>query len=282
MNIIDYGYVKSNWRQRSETAHKGDFGRALLVAGSYGMAGAAAIAGEAAVKSGVGICHIFCPQSIYPIIAPILREAVYTPYGEDYEQQLADDLQKSDCVVIGCGMGKSTYTAQKLRFVLNNSCVPVIIDADGLNCLSDDLGVLGSVAAPVILTPHLGEMSRLCGLKTDDIIKNRAEISRRFSAKHNVILVLKGHDTLVTSPDGTQFVNTSGNAGMATGGSGDMLCGVMAALCCRMPAYQAACCAVYIHGAAGDVAAFEYSQTSVCPSLMMKTLPIIYKKLETD
>ncbi len=282
MNLINYDFVKKNTLKREKTAHKGNFGRALMITGSYGMAGAAAISGEAAVKSGVGICHIFCPESIYPIVASSLHEAVYTPYGNTAAGDLLSALEKADCVAFGCGMGQSEATEEMLRLTVKNSTVPVIIDADGLNCLSRDLDIIRSANAPMILTPHLGEMSRLCGISVQEIAKNRPEIGQSFAKEHNVTLVLKGHETLVISQNGDIFTNTSGNAGMATGGSGDMLCGIMAALICRMPYLSAVCSAVYIHGAAGDIAADMYSEASTCPSLMMKTLPMVFKKLETD
>ena len=144
---------------------------------------------------------------------------------------------------------------------LQNSKKPLIIDADALNCLADDVEILKTANCPVILTPHLKEMSRLIHKPVNEIVENRVNICKEFSVKYNVVLVLKGHNTLVTLPNGEQYVNMSGNAGMATGGSGDMLCGIMGALVCRMPINDAVCSAVFIHGAAGDVCACEFSQT---------------------
>ena len=280
MKIIDFDFVKNLFPKRNELAHKGDFGRTLIVAGSYGMAGAAAIAGESCVKSGVGICHIFCPDSIYPIVATRLPEAVYTPYGKDFKRQLATDISKSDCVAIGCGCGWTNTTSDLLMATLEHSHKTLIIDADGLNCLSEDLSILKSCDAKIILTPHLGEMSRLCGMSVKEILANRLDICKEFAQTNNVVLVLKGYDTLVTLPNGEQYVNMSGNAGMATGGSGDMLCGIMSALCCQMSVEDAVISAVFIHGMAGDLCAAKYSQTSTCPTLMIESLPEIYKLME--
>lgn len=281
MNIIDYRFVKDRTEKRNPYAHKGDFGRTLIIAGSYGMAGAAIIASQANIRSGVGICDIYCQNSIYPILAGNVIEAVYTPYEKPLEN-IETALNKADCTVIGCGMGKNDNTKALLSFCLQNSKNPLIIDADALNCLADDVGLLKNANCPVILTPHIKEMSRLIKTPTEEIIKNRVNISRDFALKYNVTLVLKGHNTLVTLNNGEQYVNMSGNAGMATGGSGDMLCGIMGALVCRMSLEDAVCSSVFIHGAAGDVCACDYSQTSTCPTLMLQSLTKIFKKLEQD
>ena len=281
MNLIDYELVSKNFATRDVYAHKGNFGTTLMIVGSYSMAGAAIISSRANILSGVGICNIYCPQSIYPIVAGGVPEAIFTPYTKPLEK-LEKALNKASCVVIGCGMGQCESTKQILQFVLENSTVPVIVDADGLNCLSRNMQWLKNSNAPIILTPHLKEMSRLCKKSVEEILQNRVNISAQFVKEYNVTLVLKGYNTLVTFNDGTQFVNISGNAGMATGGSGDMLCGIMGALCSYMPLDKAVTSSVFIHGAAGDVCAAEYSQTSTCPTLMLEMLPKIYKKLEKD
>ena len=281
MNLIDYELVSKNFATRDVYAHKGNFGTTLMIVGSYSMAGAAIISSRANILSGVGICNIYCPQSIYPIVAGGVPEAIFTPYTKPIEK-LEKALNKASCVVIGCGMGQCESTKQILQFVLENSTVPVIVDADGLNCLSRNMQWLKNSTAPIILTPHLKEMSRMCKKPVEEILQNRVNISTQFVKEYNVTLVLKGHNTLVTFNDGTQFVNVSGNAGMATGGSGDMLCGIIGALCSYMPLDKAVTSSVFIHGAAGDVCAAEYSQTSTCPTLMLEMLPKIYKKLEKD
>lgn len=269
---------------RAPDSHKGTFGRTMLICGSYSMAGAAIIAGRAAVHSGVGIADIVCPKSVYPIIAPAVPEAVFTPLCTDLAEEdmsrLAASLKRADSVLIGCGMGQSDYTRRLLYFVLENCRVPLIIDADGINCLCDCIDLLQSAICPIILTPHPGEMARLCGKPVGKTESERLELARDFVSRHHVTLVLKGHHTIVMQKD-SAAVNRCGNAGMACAGSGDMLSGITAALTAQgMSALQAATAAVHIHALSGDLSAERYSMAYTSPTTMISCLADVWKRFE--
>lgn len=270
---------------RAPDSHKGTFGRAMLICGSYSMAGAAIIAGRAAVHSGVGIADIVCPKSVYPIIAPAVPEAVFTPLHDDLAEEdmirLSASLKKADSVLIGCGMGQSDYTRRLLYFVLENCRVPLIIDADGINCLCDCIDLLQSAICPIILTPHPGEMARLCGRSVGQTESERLEVAREFVSRHPVTLVLKGHHTIVMQESGFASINRCGNAGMACAGSGDMLSGITAALAAQgMNALQAARAAVHIHALSGDLSAERYSMAYTSPTTMISCLADVWKRFE--
>lgn len=277
--------VFSYFNKRDENANKGSFGRALLITGSYGMAGAAVICTNACVHSGVGIAHVVCPHSIYNIVSQSLPEAVFTPVNDvltdDDKKAVITAIKKADCVVIGCGMGMNEYTLTLLDIALTHSKSPIIIDADGINVLSQNIELLQSASCPIILTPHPGEMSRLCGYSISDILSHGLSIMEQFVTKYNCTLVLKTHETTVMTANGDAFVNHTGNAGMATGGSGDMLCGIMAAFISQgLTPEKAATAAVHIHGLCGDLSAKKYSMIYTTPTTMQKALPIVFKELE--
>lgn len=274
---------------RDDNAHKGTFGTALLICGSYGMAGAAVLAARAALKSGVGIARIMMPDSIYPIVTKSVSEAVFFPCGGKRSKKFGitacsmakKALRGVTGILIGCGIGQGFFCRKLLRYVVKNAECPLIIDADGINMLSRNIDILKQAKAPVILTPHPGEMSRLCSTEVAKIEKNREEIAISFAKKHNAYIVLKGHETVVATPDGQVFINKTGNSGMATGGSGDTLAGIMVArLAITRDAIKAVCESVYIHGAAGDMAAERLSKTSMLPGDMISELPCVFKFLE--
>ncbi|MBQ2675947.1 MAG: NAD(P)H-hydrate dehydratase [Clostridia bacterium] len=270
----------SVFKKRDDLANKGDFGKAMLICGCYGMAGAAVLAAKACLKSGVGLCQVVCPEEIYPIVAASVHEPVFLPFDGNMDK-VAEDINKADCVVLGCGMGNTDYTLNMLKTALKCSKVPLIIDADGINVLSQNIELLQGHTCPLVLTPHPGEMARLINTTVEYVQQNRVAVAVEFAKKHNVILVLKGHNTLIALPSGEVFVNTSGNPGMATGGSGDMLCGVMAALVAQKIALSDAVkSAVYIHGLAGDLSAAKLSQISTTPTDMIDCLPIIFSDIE--
>lgn len=268
---------------RDPLANKGSYGRALLLCGSYGMAGAAAIAAEGCVKSGVGLCEVLCPESIYPILAPVVREAVYTPVHAYDPDIVCDALRRADAVAMGCGLGATAQTAGLLQQVLEQCNVPLVIDADGLNCLSANIEWLQQSSCPVILTPHPGEMARLCGCDIPTVQQHRISVATQLATCYHVTVVLKGHDTLIACPNGSTWVNPTGNPGMATGGSGDLLCGMIAAFLAQgTPPTDAAKAGVYLHGLAGDLCAAEYSQISTTPTGMLQVLPRIFREIENN
>lgn len=288
MNItakdIDTKAIFSNFKKRDKDSHKGTYGRALLICGSFGMAGAAVLCAKSAVLSGVGIAEVICPKSIYPIISASVPEAVFTPVDDNPSsadcKNIINSIKKADSIVIGCGMGQSDYTNKLLYLTLNHSKVPTIIDADGINCIAHNIELIDNASCDIIITPHPFEMSRISGTALLDIQKNRIDQAFNFAKQHNITVVLKGHNTVIANSKNIS-INHTGNAGMATAGSGDMLSGIMAAfLAQNMGVFQSAESAVHIHGICGDKSRDKYSETSTTPTSMIEMLPFVFKEIE--
>ncbi|MBQ5590611.1 MAG: NAD(P)H-hydrate dehydratase [Clostridia bacterium] len=277
--------IFSLFKKRDENANKGNFGRALLICGSYSLAGAAIIAGKAAIKSGIGICDIACEKSVYEIVSCAVPEAVCTPLSKEFTNEdkmlLKEKIKCADVIVIGCGMGNTDYTDKILRLVVSLSNVPIIIDADGLNVLSSDMSVLKEKKQKIIVTPHPAEMGRLVKKSAQEVNKDRVLSATSFSKEYDVVTLLKGRGTVISDENGEYVINESGSVGMATGGSGDMLCGIIAAFIGEgMSVFDATRAAAYIHGLAGEISAKEYSIRSTSATTMLEMLPKIYLQIE--
>lgn len=274
---------------RPADSHKGTFGQVLIVAGSYGMAGAALLCARGALRSGAGLVRLAVPRSVYPLLAGALPEAVFLPLPETPQGQLSaeaedvldEPLRNANAVVMGCGLGRGEAIAQLVGTVCGRARCPVVLDADGINALSTHMLLAETAPAPLILTPHPGEMARLLDVPTAEVQRHREEIARRFADDHGVTLVLKGHRTLVTASGRALLCNETGNPGMATGGSGDVLAGIIGALVAQgIEPYYAAACGVYLHGAAGDAAAARLSQHAMLPSDLIGELGHLFLKFE--
>ena len=278
---IDSAVIKP----RHKNDHKGTFGTALSVTGSYGMSGAAVISGLAALRCGVGIMKTACINENYPVIAAAVPESVLVPcassdgkYSKAALPILKNQLKTASALLIGCGLGVSCDTAFITRELALSSSVPVIIDADGINAVAPDIEFTEQMKAPLIMTPHPKEMARLCKTTVAEIQADRIGIARRFSTERGVYLVLKGANTVVATPDGEVYVNMSGNAGMAVGGSGDMLSGMTLSLLAQgYPVKEAVCTAVKLHGDAGDRARDRLGEISLLPRDMIEELPYLFK-----
>ncbi len=275
-------------KPRAADSNKGDYGRLLCVCGSEGMAGAASMSVSAALRCGAGLVEAALPEKIYPIVASRLAEPVFTilhpkPDGSTCEgdiESIRKSLHRASAVLIGCGLGKSTAAQAEVSLVLKESAVPVIVDADGINIVAEHIDLLHECRAPLILTPHPGEMARLLKTSVADVQSNRREMACRFAAEHNAITVLKGAGTLVASPDGRLYRNTTGNPGMAKGGSGDVLAGMVASFVAQgAEPFNAAASAVYLHGLAGDRCAASFSQTAMLPTEIVGMLPEIFREI---
>ncbi len=274
METTDEFLGKPLMPKRKKSSNKGTFGTLLAIVGSYGMAGAAIMCGKAAQRSGVGLVNMAIPKSIYPIVAGKLIEAVYTPLDENENgiisagcvERILSLAEKSNATLIGCGLGHDKDTEKITEELLKISTSPVILDADGINSIIPHIDLLRTSKAPVILTPHPGEMARLMNCSVSEIQHNRADVAVEFARKYHVILVLKGANTLIS--DGKRLiVNMSGNAGMARGGSGDVLAGIIASLAAQgIDPFRAAVCGVYVHGRAGDSAAEKFSAETMLPT----------------
>ncbi|MCH3965869.1 MAG: NAD(P)H-hydrate dehydratase [Clostridium sp.] len=248
--IVDNCYIRGVLKKRNKYSHKGDFGRVLVVAGSDGFSGAAYISTQSAVKSGAGLVTLACRENIQKIMSQKLTEAMTFKLEE--EKKLENFIERSASIGIGPGMGNNKVTLDILKKVVNKASNTVVIDADGINVLRDNLDILKNRNCNIIMTPHPGEMSRITGLDIDYIEDNRIEVAKKFARDYNVILVLKGYNTVIT--DGyTTALNSTGNSSMASGGMGDCLTGIIASFAAqKYKAFEAACISVYIHGICGD------------------------------
>lgn len=290
--IPDDEDVKAVLKPRNPESHKGTYGRLLAVCGSEGMAGAAVLSASAAVRSGAGIVDVALPWSIYPIVSSRVIEPVYTVLEADPAgavSQVLEKLEGATACLIGCGLGDGPGVDWLVDAVIRNAKIPLVIDADGINAVARHIDVLRAAKAPVIVTPHPGEMARLIGATTKAVERDRIGTARRFAAEYGVTVVLKGHNTLVVHPDdsaplpgcGKTAYNKTGNPGMARGGSGDVLAGLIGGLCAQgIPPFAAAYCGVYLHGKAGDRCARRISQRGMTPSEMINDLAMLFSDYE--
>lgn len=264
---------KPVFSKRPKNSHKGNFGTALLICGSYGMAGAAILSARAALRSGVGIAKCVLCEGIYPAFTAAVPEAVCLPVKQTDNGTLTQDLdipaltKKSTALLFGCGVGQSETTFNILKNILENAEIPTVIDADGINLLSNSINLLKKSKAPIILTPHSGEMARLCGKTVAEIEQNRVAYARNFAKEYGCTVVLKGANTIIAEQTGEITFNLTGNAGMATGGSGDVLAGITVSLLAQgIPVTNAVKAAVYLHGEAGDKATARKGERAALPS----------------
>ncbi|MDR3566047.1 MAG: NAD(P)H-hydrate dehydratase [Negativicutes bacterium] len=263
-NMITAGMVRQVLPVRQPWAHKGSCGRVLVVAGSQGFTGAAALAANAAVRAGAGLVTLGVAASLQPIMAGKLTEVMTRPLPETAWGALGLDaapyiqklVETCDVLAMGPGLGRDEEAAEVVRETVRSACCPLVLDADALNALVGNTEILLESEALAVLTPHPGELARLTGLGVDIINADRLTAARDAAGEWGCIVVLKGPGTVVAFPDGEVFINTTGNAGMATGGTGDVLTGVITALIAQgLSSHDAAVAGVYIHGLAGDIAA---------------------------
>jgi len=274
--------IRLKWPRRSRRANKKDFGRILILAGSRGFTGAATLAGFAALRTGAGLVTLGCPDEVYTILARRHPEVMVRPFPSTPEGTLAERgfseifhfLKNQDVLAIGPGLGRHPSTARLVRRLAVKSPIQLVIDADGVNAFQGVAGVLKKCQMPPILTPHPGEFVRVFGgrkPKTDGERKRRAlDAARNFKS----VLVLKGFRTVVAAPYGRSEMNPTGNPGMATGGTGDVLTGIIAALVGQgLFPYDAARWGVYLHGLAGDLGAREVGEVSLVAGDLIAFLP---------
>lgn len=273
-------FVYSALPIRPDDAHKGTMGTLLSVCGCYGMAGAGILSSMAALRSGVGLLKCALPRSIYPIAACRVLESVYLPLEETADGKIAAKNapylleQPATAVLIGCGLSVCDDTKKLVTEFVAKCEKPMVLDADALNILAENPELLKSAKAPVIITPHPAEMGRLCGCTAKEINQNREQTALDFAKRYSVITVLKGAGTVIASPDGKALKNPTGNSGMATGGSGDVLAGICGSLLAQgVEPFECAAAAVYLHGLAGDLAAKRLGKASMLPSDIVGELP---------
>lgn len=254
---------------RQREAHKGDFGRVYILAGSVGYTGAPVFAANGAVRAGSGLVFLGVPENIWSVVAVKCSEAMPHPVAMDSDAVLAQ-MASCDAVLIGPGLGLGA--GELVRSVVPRLEKPLVLDADGLNALSGHLDLLDGRVVPSVLTPHEGEFARLTGCALP--VADRAAAALALAQKHNCTVVLKGHRTVIAAPDGRVWHNTTGNPGMAKGGSGDILSGMIVSLIGQgFAAPESAAMAVWLHGRAGDLAARQLGEYAMTPTDLLKHLP---------
>lgn len=277
-------YVKSILPKRDPMGHKGTFGKVYGLCGAVGYTGAPYLAAEAAVRSGSGLVFLGVPQSVWPIVAGKCVSAMPAPLSEQdggvspaAEELIREKLAGMDAFLMGCGLGRARETERLVRSLMNVE-LPLVLDADGINALQGHMDRLQRRRGlPTVLTPHAGEFARIGG----DNSLPREEAAAQFAAEHGCVLVLKGPNTVVAAPDGLVMVNTTGNDGLAKGGSGDILSGMVLSLLGQgMDAFDAACAAVFVHGLAGDMASQDKGRRGMTPQDVLDALPYAYKEIE--
>ncbi len=277
---LNHELVLSLLPDRNPWGHKGNFGKLLLLCGSRGYTGAAFFAAMGALRSGAGLVFLGVPESIYGIEAVKLNEPVIFPLPDaggrlsaDAVPEILTRLPQMDAVLVGPGLGQSGGTLAVVRAVLEKAECPVVVDADGINVLSAHRDLLRGRKLPTILTPHDGEFARLGGVIGEDRMAAAADLAHDLGC----VVLLKGHETCIT--DGVNgYINPTGNPGMAVGGSGDVLAGVITALLgAGLPPLEAAACGAWLHGAAGDRCAAELGQYGMLPTDMLSALPRLMK-----
>lgn len=280
MKELNHEKVLAILPDRDDFAHKGDFGKILLLCGSRGYTGAAALAAMGALRSGAGLVFLGVPESIYAIEAVKLTESIVFPLPDENGMlsgaavpQILERLPRMDAVLIGPGLGQSAGTLAAVKAVLEGFDGPVVVDADGINILAAHKDILRGRAASTILTPHDGEFARLGGVVGND----RAAAAENMARQLGCIMLLKGHETVIT--DGVEtYINHTGNPGMAVGGSGDVLAGILVSLLGQgIAPLDAAACGAWLHGAAGDLCAARMGQYGMLPGDMVSALPRLLK-----
>lgn len=285
INIIDKKLISKIMPKRRDNSHKGDYGKVLIIGASEGMSGAVCLAAEACLKSGAGLVSVAVPDFLVDVVETKLTEPMTIALDADNGHisksaatKIKEIINNFDVCVFGPGIGRSDDIVTILYEILKCSKIPVVIDADGLYALSKNIGMLDECNCNIILTPHEMEMARLSGCDVEEICNNRIEISKSFCTENGVTLVLKGHRTIVTSPAGIQYINISGNCGMATAGSGDVLCGITAAFVARTQnETDAAIIGVYVHGASGDIAKDIYGADSMLSGDIVSNIANVLK-----
>ena len=288
VSLLDRGYAWRMFGRRERTAHKGDFGHLMVIAGSSGKAGAALMTARGGLRAGSGLVSVATPNRLVPMIQQQVFEAMCFPaaesvdgtIGADAEEELLKFSGSMTACALGPGLSTHPETVQVVRSLVQKIEIPMVIDADGINAVVDAREILKNTRAPVIMTPHPGEMGRLLGVSSAEVQGDRLGVASKFAAEYKVTVVLKGAGTVVAASDGELFINATGNPGMATGGTGDVLTGMIGGLLAQgYPSTQAACLGVYLHGLAGDLAAEDKGEIALIAGDVIEKIPDAIKKI---
>ncbi|MBU1194323.1 MAG: NAD(P)H-hydrate dehydratase [Proteobacteria bacterium] len=288
LSVLEKKDIAAKFSPREFNTHKGSFGHLLVIAGSEGKTGAAALCSNAAMRCGTGKVTLGIAKSLNPILETMVIEPMTYPLpeknrvSEKDKGYLSDScldeilalLKDKQAMAIGPGLGTHKSTQSLVKQLIEKSPVPMVIDADAINCIVDDPGILNKKQAPAILTPHPGEMARLCNKTTGQIQANRITIASGFAAEHDVTLVLKGAQTIIALPDGRSFICPTGNPGLASGGTGDVLTGIISGFCAQgFSMEDAGCAGVYIHGMSADILSDKMGRVGFIASDLIQQIP---------
>jgi ADP-dependent NAD(P)H-hydrate dehydratase / NAD(P)H-hydrate epimerase len=275
--ILDAALIKAIYKPRKKFTHKGNYGHAVLLCGSYGMMGAAVLSAKACLRSGAGKLTCYIPKCGYPILQTTVPEAMCVVAGEDFILS-APQIEKFNAAGIGPGIGLQNTHASLLKEIFTKYKQPMLIDADALNCIAENKELLSLIPPLSIITPHPKEFERLFGKTENDF--ERLQLALQKSKEHYIYIILKGHHTFIGTPNGTSFFNSTGNAGMAKGGSGDVLSGIITGLLAQgYTPLQSCVMGVYLHGLAGDIAAAKFSQEAMVATDIVECLGEAFKVL---
>jgi ADP-dependent NAD(P)H-hydrate dehydratase / NAD(P)H-hydrate epimerase len=289
LHLIEPSLFPKAQQIREADTNKGDYGKVLVIGGSRGKSGAAAMAGQAALRSGAGLVTVATASGILPSIAVSMPELMTESLAETGEGTIASQdisaiLRGKTVLAIGPGLTTHSDSAAFVRGVVRDTTLPIVIDADGLNAFVGHTDKIRGDGQARILTPHPGEMARLLGTETAHVVENRVAVARTFATDHKVYVVLKGFRTVVATPDGSVYVNSTGNPGMATGGTGDVLTGMIVGILGQESLgdfVERLCLAVYLHGLAGDLAAEELGEEAMVATDILRFLPAAWKQLRS-
>lgn len=288
LEMVEKERILPYFRRRKKASHKGTYGHLMMLAGSLGKTGVAVMAGKAALKMGAGLVTAGVPETCLPIVARSMMELMTEPLPETAKGTLSVEampdilrlLEGKDALMMGPGISSHASTKELVLSLLPRIAIPAVLDADALNILASDPGVLRSMSKPVVVTPHPGEFARLLKLSTKEVLERRLELAPRFAKEYGIYLVLKGYRTLTCTPLGKTFVNPTGNPGMATAGSGDVLSGMIASMIMQeKDILDAVLAAVYVHGLSGDVAARRLGEKSLTAGKIITHLAAAIKSL---
>jgi len=299
LNLITDEEVRQMIPNRPGDAYKGTFGRVVLIAGSTGMTGAASLASLSCLKAGAGMAILGTPKTLNEIMEMKMTEVMTKPLPDARRKgalalrglgEIRELLKWGECCAIGPGLGLHFETIELVQRLVSKLKMPAVVDADGLNALAKDISILKECEAPLILTPHIGELSRLNRVPTSEIAKDRIRYASEFAKEYNCVLVFKGAPTIISEPGGQTYVNPTGNASMATAGSGDVLTGIIVGLLAQMLMLNkgkdirkimvdSACAGVYLHGLTGDLAKEEKGEMGMIAGDMMEQIPAAFVEL---
>jgi NAD(P)H-hydrate epimerase len=291
LQLLDAVFLRAMLPPRKRAAHKGSFGHAGIIAGSSGKTGAAAMAALGALRAGAGLVTVSIPEGLHGVLEAKLLEAMSFPVPETASHSLAQAAKASllgfaaakTAVAIGPGIGSEGETVGLVRELITEIKQPLVLDADGINALAGHAHILRRAQAPVILTPHPGEMARLLGTSAGDVQKDRLGVAGGLAREFNVHVVLKGAGTVIAAPDGALAVNPTGNPGMATGGTGDVLTGMIVGFLAQgLSPWNAACAGTYLHGLAGDFAAARRGEIGMIARDLVDAIPEAIRALQSE